>query len=687
MNNLNNGQILQIFQNLSEGIIIHNKDTSIKYFNDTALTILQLSANELLGKTAEDPQWFFIDEENQKIPLSHYPVVQVLNSKEPLKNMVMGIHHTDHDIIWVQVNGVPLFDEKGEITMVVISFSDISKQKETLKLLHHKTYYHPITELPNSLMLTKRLEEKQTESSLVLLEIENFNNLTQYFGKELSHEILLFIANTLTKNIPSPNEIFHTESNQFALILYNQFAKLDYIYSLLVCLNEKDLYFEKLNLNIQMLSGISFEPTDQLITAQVALNTAIADKNIFYSLYSHNGNVSISLNNEIFWAQALRKVIKDKSITPSFQPIINNTTLEIDKYEVLMRLTVDGEIYFPNSFLEISKKVKLYKYLTIGLIEKVFEYFKDKDIPFSINLNTEDLLNEDINCILLDKVQHFHSPSNVTIEIVESEGIENFKDVNRFLNRLKVYGCKVAIDDFGSGYSNFEYILKLDADYIKLDGSLIKDIHNNIDSQDIVQTIVSFAKTKNIPTIAEFVSSPEIYETIKSLGIEYSQGFYFGKPEFQVKEINKLTLKECSLETPRKQIKQLIYASEINDSLSIDDLKLMFKQAARRNQDHGISGFIVFDGKYFLQIIEGDEVRVNKLYENIVNDKRHSNILLLGTKQNSQRDFKSWYLGYLDEDKVIQDYHKKQTGKTNFLPHQLDYEYALKFLDGIQKII
>ena len=145
-------------------------------------------------------------------------------------------------------------------------------------------------------------------------------------------------------------------------------------------------------------------------------------------------------------------------------------------------------------------------------------------------------MNKDIHNILFENIEEFSNPSNITIEIVESEGINNFKEVNRFLNRLKVYGCKVAIDDFGSGYSNFEYILKLDADYIKIDGSLIKNIDQNKDSQDIVRTIVSFAKLKGVLTIAEFVSSKEIYEKVSELGIDYSQGYYFGKPELDLNQ-------------------------------------------------------------------------------------------------------------------------------------------------------
>lgn len=249
-----------------------------------------------------------------------------------------------------------------------------------------------------------------------------------------------------------------------------------------------------------------------------------------------------------------------------------------------------------------------------------------------------------------------------------------------------MYGCKIAIDDFGSGYSNFEYILKLDADYIKIDGSLIKDIDHNKDSQDIVKTIVSFAKLKNISTIAEFVSSKEIYEKVVELGVDYSQGYYFGKPEFELSD-TVIRVNEEPHDKLESTYKQLIYASKVNCDLSTEAAAKLFKIAAQRNSDHDISGFIVYDGIYFLQLIEGSVENVNSLYENIISDDRHTNILLLGIDFIEERDFESWHMGFIDSDEVIKDYLYKTTREKKFLPHQFSYSFANKFLQGISKVV
>jgi EAL domain-containing protein (putative c-di-GMP-specific phosphodiesterase class I) len=116
------------------------------------------------------------------------------------------------------------------------------------------------------------------------------------------------------------------------------------------------------------------------------------------------------------------------------------------------------------------------------------------------------------------------------IEIVETQGIENFNEFYAFIEKVKRFGCKLAIDDFGTGYSNFEYLLRLDIDYIKIDGSLVKDIDKNEHMRLVAETIVSFAKTAKMQTIAEFVSHKEIVQIVEEIGVDFFQGYYFGKP-------------------------------------------------------------------------------------------------------------------------------------------------------------
>jgi len=201
------------------------------------------------------------------------------------------------------------------------------------------------------------------------------------------------------------------------------------------------------------------------------------------------------------------------------------------KYEALIRLKQsDGSILSPYFFLEPAKKAKLYSKLTEIMIEKSFKKFADLEYDLSINLCLQDIQSDQVRSLLIKSLNKYKCGSRVVLEIVESEGIENFDELKSFIVEVKKYGCKIAIDDFGTGYSNFCYLAKLDIDYIKIDGSLVDNIDKDMTQKITVQSILLFAKNMNIKTIAEYVENENIYNMLVELGVDFSQGYYFSKP-------------------------------------------------------------------------------------------------------------------------------------------------------------
>ena len=195
----------------------------------------------------------------------------------------------------------------------------------------------------------------------------------------------------------------------------------------------------------------------------------------------------------------------------------------------------EGNVLSPASFLKIAKESRLYASLTEITVRKNFNAFKNSAYTFSVNLSIEDIMDKSFNDFLRKELNNnAQLGQRIIFEFLESEGIESYEIVLKFIKEMKNYGCKIAIDDFGSGYSNFEHILKLYVDYIKIDASLIKNIDKDINSEIIVETIVNFTKKLNIETVAEYVDSFEVYKKIKELGVDYSQGYFIGKPEPEI---------------------------------------------------------------------------------------------------------------------------------------------------------
>ena len=139
-------------------------------------------------------------------------------------------------------------------------------------------------------------------------------------------------------------------------------------------------------------------------------------------------------------------------------------------------------------------------------------------------------MSEEIYTFIIESLKKYNIGGRVTFELLESEAIIDYNKVTRFVTEVKRFGAKIAIDDFGSGYSNFSYLTKIHVDYIKIDGALIKDIDVSKNSRLITQTIVEFAKKMGIETIAEYVHSSTVESVVKELGIDYSQGFYIDEP-------------------------------------------------------------------------------------------------------------------------------------------------------------
>ncbi len=165
------------------------------------------------------------------------------------------------------------------------------------------------------------------------------------------------------------------------------------------------------------------------------------------------------------------------------------------------------------------------------MVQKSIEKIIDNDVHITINFDKEDVVNKKIHNTLFTLIRENNLQGRITIEITESEGMDNLSELAAFISSAKQEGCLIAIDDFGTGYSNFMYILSLQPDYLKIDGSITRQIMESARARLLTETIVAMCRRANIRTIAEFVSSEEIYQAVKEIGVDYVQGYHFGKPE------------------------------------------------------------------------------------------------------------------------------------------------------------
>lgn len=402
-----------------------------------------------------------------------------------------------------------------------------------LDTLEYQFYNDELTSLPNRKRLLELTSQNNKNTILMILNIDKFQEINALYGDKVGNSILQNTANIIKEHIPPKTTLFKLHADEYALYCesiykYDEIKKL--AISLTNTIENNTLEINGSEIFINATIGIAMGESFLFQNADIALKLAKKKKEK-YLIYESSMNIEYEYEQNLKWTRKIKDAIDNDKIEPVFQAIVDTQTKEIVKYEALIRMIGDeGKHISPIHFLDLAKKNKLYPNLTKIMVTKTFEKFKNLPYQVSINLSVEDILNESVRNLIIEKLKEYKFGNRIIFEILESEGIENFKQVFDFIQDIKKYGAQISIDDFGTGYSNFEYLMKLQVDYIKIDASMIRDIDTNKNSQMVTETIIDFAKKMGIKTVAEFIHSENVYKKVKEMGIDYSQGYYFGEP-------------------------------------------------------------------------------------------------------------------------------------------------------------
>jgi len=363
--------------------------------------------------------------------------------------------------------------------------------------------------------------------SLIIIYIRNLNVVQTIYGIDESDKLLQEFVKTLIDIFEGKNNLYRKSTNRFAYLAEND---LDTI--LLINKINKVLIHSAFDVVI----GASSTRDSLIITANMALDFAI-EHGLNYKVYNSKIDITQKHQNRMFFKTIISNAINEDNVFPVFQPIYDKDE-NILKYEVLMRITSPDNdsnniehIYYPSQFMQIAHESNKFIELSSITIKKAFQKMQYSDKQFSINVSYDDIINEYLIDLIEDQILQYENVGNrLILEILETKDIADYQQVKKFIERFKKYGVKIALDDFGSGYSNLNHIISFHCDYVKLDGALIKNIKDDTKSLAIVRSVVSFTKELGIKVIAEYVANKEIFEITKKLGIDEFQGFYLSKP-------------------------------------------------------------------------------------------------------------------------------------------------------------
>jgi c-di-GMP phosphodiesterase len=450
-------------------------------------------------------------------------------------------------------NGVKSKDEIGFLASQFNTLLDqVENNRKTLdehvqiktKEIQNKLYIDELTNLKNRTSLEDDIKNDDFVS-IALIDIDSFDDINELYGFSTGNLVLIEVAKVLNEFAIKYNvNVYRFYGNVYCLADKRMmgFSRYDeFVNDLCKLFKNRAIHIEELSLDIfiNITLGISIAQEEPVKTAGIALKKA-KKNNMKFFVYNNEIDTKDVIKKSMHWREKIKVAIEENNVIPFYQPIFNRNN-EIVKYETLMRLkdkNNDGETVYlsPYLFLDVSVKTKQYLQLSNQVISKAFADLSKTEKQVSLNLSFKDILDTDFVISLdknLDKIDN-EKKEQIVFEILESDYITDYSLLEEFVIKYRNQGIKIAIDDFGTGYSNFAHILKIRPNYIKIDGSLIKNINTDKNSYELVKSIIDFSKALNIKVIAEYVHSKDVYNTVLDLGVDEFQGFYLGEPSLNI---------------------------------------------------------------------------------------------------------------------------------------------------------
>ncbi len=401
-----------------------------------------------------------------------------------------------------------------------------------------KRYYHDeLTGLPNRVKLLEDIKNEKPEG-LLLIDIKGFSTINDFYGMKIGDKVLIAITSFLETLIKNGNRFYKISADQF-IYLETQKEIVDHEFNeekvrkMMTTIENTPIRVEvsdnsdiDINIYVSVILLNNIEEDNILELADMTLHYAKDTRQAFLQ-YSPELKLTEKFEKDLAGVNMVKSALEEDRLIAYYQPIIKSYG---NSYECLVRIQDGDRVISPFFFLDAVTKTKYYSQLTQRMIEKSFQFFSKHDVTFSINLSFDDIVDTELVNFLQKKMVEYKVEKQLILEILESENIVDFTLIRNFIHAMQAQGVQIAIDDFGSGYSNFTYLLEFKPDYIKIDGSLIKDIATVEESYILVRTITNLAHELGIKVVAEYIENEAIYNKAKRLYIDGYQGYFLGAP-------------------------------------------------------------------------------------------------------------------------------------------------------------
>lgn len=466
-----------------------------------------------------------------------------------------------------------LKDERdGRIAKEEKLVRELSEKRIMEARLQYLVAHDELTGLSNRSGLEKALDfailrcnNFKQHGALLDIDLDQFQVVNDIEGHDTGDRLLKEIAELIRSTLDSEAFVSRVGSNLFQVFLnkVTQKGALHIAEHLRLVIDEFDFTPSENTYNISASIGVALlaplenikRPSEIMSRAHHACYTAKTLGRNRVSLFEGDNEHLVNLRNDAKWVPMIRKALKEDAFQLVFQPVVQMSDGYVAHYETLLRMKgLGGELLSPEKFIPVAERMGLIHHIDLWVVSHTIDYISklpkgNEDISFTINLSSHALQGDYLFPVLKQKLEStWISPSRITFEITETAAVIDFEKTRNMVSKIRAMGCRFALDDFGAGFSLFNYIKNFPVDYLKIDGQFINNLVNDTSDQVLVKSMIDVAHSLGKKAIAEYVSNPEILNMLKEFGVDYVQGFLLGKPEIELLDEQYISLKSFKSE-------------------------------------------------------------------------------------------------------------------------------------------
>ncbi|MBL1143106.1 MAG: EAL domain-containing protein [Proteobacteria bacterium] len=533
-----------IIEQSHDAIMVTDAKGEIEYVNEKFSEITGYTSFEILGKNSRQVQPLWVSKENET------QFLEVLKKGCAWRSEVT-YKKKNGETYWAFESISFIKDANGKVTHFLSTHRDISQEHELSEKLSFHATHDVLTGLVNRREFERRIEQllsgtSDTEHVVCFIDLDQFKIVNDTCGHVAGDELLRQLSSLLMKTIRKRDLLARLGGDEFGILFENCSLKNAHrvTSSLLDIVQNFQFSWDgrtfKLGASIGIVSvkETMYTTTDILKAADAACYMAKdAGRNRIQVYHAEDLDLA-QRQGEVQWVEKINEAL-DKNLFCLYAQVISPVKKDSDKhYELLIRMSdKNGGIIPPGAFLPAAERYNLISRLDRWVISNAFEFlannpdFQERINFCSINLSGLSLTENDFLKFVMAGLRDFEiNAEKICFEITETAAISNLNVAVKFISTLKKFGCKFALDDFGSGLSSFGYLKNLPVDYLKIDGMFVKDIVDDPIDLAMVKSINEIGHVMGMKTIAEFVENDEIKEILNRLGVDYVQGYGIGKP-------------------------------------------------------------------------------------------------------------------------------------------------------------